>query len=247
MFQNNVSCDLYVGSGAGKMLRQDLISARHSIKIISPYVSINQIELLVKKMEDKVDVRLITSSDIIAFKNSSDLFRQIIVRSRFTKSAGVRSKKLYLNITCLLALLCSVFVILISFADSDNFFTMLFMGVLLPCFAFSFYRFKTIRTYYYRYSWRFPIKILLSGASNKYVHSKIYIIDDKIAYVGSMNFTERGMRYNHEVRMKTNDEEVVGKLSTEFDSLFTDTTYASIDPCYILKVLKIDPDRGFPK
>ena len=122
-----------------------------------------------------------------------------------------------------------------------------FMGVLLPCFAFSFYRFKTIRTYYYQYSWRFPIKILLSGISNKYVHSKIYIIDDKIAYVGSMNFTERGMRYNHEVRMKTKDEEVVGKLSTEFDSLFTDTAYASIDPCYILKVLKIDSDKGFPK
>ena len=47
--------------------------------------------------------------------------------------------------------------------------------------------------------------------------------------------------------MKTKDEEVVGKLSTEFDSLFTDTAYASIDPCYILKVLKIDSDKGFPK
>lgn len=247
MFQNNVNCDFYIGSGAGKMLKQDLISARHSIKIMSPYISLDQIEVLIKKMEDNVDVRLITSSDIIAFKNSSDLFRQIIIQNRFLKSAGVKQKKLYLNIACLLAFLCSVSFILVLFANCSEFLTILFMGIFLPCFAFSFYRFKTIRTYYYRYSWRFPIKILLSGKSNKYVHSKIYIIDDKIAYVGSLNFTDRGMKYNHEVRMKIKDEEAIGKLCTEFDSLFIDPSYASIDPSYILKVLKIDPESGFYK
>lgn len=100
-----------------------------------------------------------------------------------------------------------------------------------------------MRVLYFKYSWRFPIKVLLSG-NNKFVHSKIYLIDDQIAYVGSMNFTEKGMKYNHESRIRFVNEETVQKLTKEFDDLFTNPDYMAMDPYSILKVLNVDPHKG---
>lgn len=38
-FYNKAVCDFYLGQGAGKKLLEDINRARHSIKIISPYLT----------------------------------------------------------------------------------------------------------------------------------------------------------------------------------------------------------------
>jgi phospholipase D/transphosphatidylase len=45
------------------------------------------------------------------------------------------------------------------------------------------------------------------------LHSKIYIIDNKIAYLGSLNCTDSGFRYNHETRIKTKDKKFISDLN----------------------------------
>jgi phosphatidylserine/phosphatidylglycerophosphate/cardiolipin synthase-like enzyme len=52
-----------------------------------------------------------------------------------------------------------------------------------------------------------------------FVHTKLYIIDDEIAYSGSLNFTMKGMTENHESCLTISDREVVKDLIVYFDRL----------------------------
>jgi phosphatidylserine/phosphatidylglycerophosphate/cardiolipin synthase-like enzyme len=58
-----------------------------------------------------------------------------------------------------------------------------------------------------------------------FIHEKLYIIDDEIAYSGSMNFTEKGMINNHETCLTINDSAIVQKLSGYFETLFKANLY----------------------
>jgi phosphatidylserine/phosphatidylglycerophosphate/cardiolipin synthase-like enzyme len=66
----------------------------------------------------------------------------------------------------------------------------------------------------------FSFKVFVSpnsgNSTNKtFIHSKIYIIDDEIAYLGSLNFTGSGVKDNHETRIRTTDPEAVAKIIEE--------------------------------
>jgi hypothetical protein len=39
MYFNNTNCDLYIGTGAGKKLLEEIARAESSVKIVSPFVS----------------------------------------------------------------------------------------------------------------------------------------------------------------------------------------------------------------
>ncbi len=53
-----------------------------------------------------------------------------------------------------------------------------------------------------------------------FIHGKIYIIDGHTAYLGSLNFTESGTKYNYETRIRITELEAVKKIDKEFDELF---------------------------
>ena len=82
---------------------------------------------------------------------------------------------------------------------------------------------KNIKIFNYNYSQLFPFKVFKSQYTDKengiLIHAKLYIIDDKIAYLGSLNFTYSGVKGNYESRLKTVDKNVINKLIEEFCSL----------------------------
>ncbi len=53
-----------------------------------------------------------------------------------------------------------------------------------------------------------------------FIHGKIYIIDSHTAYLGSLNFTESGTKYNYETRVRVTDIEAVRQIEEEFDALY---------------------------
>ncbi len=63
MWHNGTNCDIYIGSGAGKQLRKNIHTARNSVKIISPYISLELIEDLILLKHKGVKVELITSKE----------------------------------------------------------------------------------------------------------------------------------------------------------------------------------------
>lgn len=89
------------------------------------------------------------------------------------------------------------------------------------------------RVYSYTYKQLFPFKVVLSkngnGFNTTYLHSKIYIIDDKIAYLGSLNFTGGGTRYNYETRVRLTNRTSVRKIVEEFNHLMHEARIPEID------------------
>jgi len=55
--------------------------------------------------------------------------------------------------------------------------------------------------------------------SDTFIHSKIYLIDDKIAYMGSLNFTSSGTKHNYETRIRTEDASAIKEIKDEFYQL----------------------------
>lgn len=58
--------------------------------------------------------------------------------------------------------------------------------------------------------------------NNKFIHGKVYSIDGHTAYIGSLNFTESGTKYNYETRVRVTDPNAIQEIDTEFDALFHD-------------------------
>jgi phosphatidylserine/phosphatidylglycerophosphate/cardiolipin synthase-like enzyme len=84
---------------------------------------------------------------------------------------------------------------------------------------------KNKRIYHYTYKQLFPFKVFISpnngNSFNKtFIHSKIYVIDDEIAYMGSLNFTGKGIKDNHETRIRTADPNAVAKIVEEVNDIF---------------------------
>lgn len=52
------------------------------------------------------------------------------------------------------------------------------------------------------------------------LHAKLIIIDDKIAILGSHNYTMSAFTLNHEVSIKTEEKEVVDRLKIYFNNLW---------------------------
>jgi phosphatidylserine/phosphatidylglycerophosphate/cardiolipin synthase-like enzyme len=55
---------------------------------------------------------------------------------------------------------------------------------------------------------------------DKLVHSKIMIIDNKIAIIGSHNYTHSAFSYNHEVSVIIRDPDLCSQLTTHFNNLW---------------------------
>lgn len=64
---NGANCDIYIGKGAGKMLINDIQSAKKSIKIVSPYLSPFLVKELIDLQKKDIEVLLITTDGIEDF------------------------------------------------------------------------------------------------------------------------------------------------------------------------------------
>jgi phosphatidylserine/phosphatidylglycerophosphate/cardiolipin synthase-like enzyme len=86
---------------------------------------------------------------------------------------------------------------------------------------------KKIRIYNYYYEQLFPFRVFVSPfnrqikrVSSFFIHSKIYIIDNEIAYLGSLNYSKSGLETNFESRVRITDSKVVSELSNLVEELF---------------------------
>ena len=65
--------------------------------------------------------------------------------------------------------------------------------------------------------------------TRSYDNSKIYIIDNKIAYLGSLNFTHYGTKSNHETSIRITDRNALLYINSEFESLLVNDYYQERD------------------
>jgi phosphatidylserine/phosphatidylglycerophosphate/cardiolipin synthase-like enzyme len=220
--------DFYLRKNAGLYVYQRINDAEKSIKIISPYMSIPQIKQLVDKKNQGIDIKVITTDDTNTI--SQDKLKELIIQKSFTLENNKEARTILL-IFLILLLFVGILVLIRAISMNDNFFKLItenwFLFVLyFVIFFICRLLHKNIRIFQYSYHTIFPMLFAKSARSKDgiytglFFHSKLFIIDEKIAYAGSLNFSESGMKYNYETRIAIKDKETVMKLSQHFDYLF---------------------------
>src|SRR5690606_8671903 len=83
MYFNGAICDIFIGTGAGEKLMEDIGNAKRSVKVVSPFLS----PLLAKELIDlyyrDIGVRLITMDTIEDFHGPGQrILHQLILQDR---------------------------------------------------------------------------------------------------------------------------------------------------------------------
>lgn len=237
---NNVLGDIYIGKGSGRIIIEDILAARKSIRIMSPYLSPKLVDILLERFKSGIAVELVTSDEIEDHKRSENqnCYRIVSQRKHIDEQLKIRKQLLHWTGIIILVLfglpaLNKLPIVLSQSATPSDYIgfaisaTAAFIGCLLLNYA------GKINFWYYSYHSLFPIKIFHSYFSTKKndrsrafnLHSKLYIIDDRIAYLGSVNFTRSGCLLNHETRIRTTDPDAVYLLKQEFEELLSNEYY----------------------
>lgn len=228
---NNAICDIYIGKGAGAKLLRDITNANKSVKVVSPYLSPALVKELIYLYSKGIDVLLITSDNIEDYygtyeKNIYKLIRQEQIVDKEAESVRNRwidsSKYLLFSIIGI-----AMFLLFSAYFYREIKLLYGIIPIVILIFIRELFRskIKTKQIYRYKYHQLFPFKVYVSPEhvdtyKNIFIHGKIYIIDDEIAYMGSLNFTASGTKENYETRIRTTDPEAMKMIVKEFDDLF---------------------------
>ncbi len=229
MFYNNTSCDIYMGTGAGKKLMEDIGMARKSVKIVSPFLSPGLMGKLMDLHFKGIAVQVITTDSLGGhYSGRTNMVPGLIDQevhvdghARRSKNRGMIRARIFKG----LGIGSGIAFLILNFWLMDIRLLWLLPLVILFYLIGHQYSSKAAKkkVYSYSYSPLFPFKVVRTKDDNgfgaTYLHSKIYIIDDRIAYLGSLNFTYRGTRHNYETRVRINDIPSVHKIAEEFDFL----------------------------
>ncbi|MCK0191753.1 phospholipase D family protein [Arenibacter sp. F20364] len=235
MYFNQAICNVYIGTGAGKKLMEEIENAKRSVKIVSPFLS----PFLVKKLIDLhyrgVEVQLITMDTIEDFYGDRQKnICQLIIQD---KSIDIDAKALrlkWINIKRWLYFFLMVMIlelVVIAYNIQDRMVLWGGIPLLLAWLLIRNYTSKIRNAKIYKYSYRqlFPFKVFTTADSHSYshpfIHGKLYLIDDGIAYLGSLNFTGNGTKNNYETRIRIEDRKAIKELVGEFDALFHNENY----------------------
>ncbi|MGV3609967.1 MAG: phospholipase D-like domain-containing protein [Fluviicola sp.] len=237
---NNVTGDIYIGRESGKMIIADMLAARKSIRIMSPYLSPKLVDVLLERFKSGISVELVTSDEIEDHKQPENKNCYRIIRQHKHINERLKNRKELFHWFGIALMGLFGFIALMKlpvlFSESARTLDYIQFFVFGGIAVFG----ETVRKkgkymkfWYYSYTSLFPIKIFYSYFSRRKtdrsrafnLHSKLYIIDDCIAYLGSVNFTRSGCLLNHETRIRITDREAIYHLKQEFEELLEDEYY----------------------
>ena len=225
---------VYMGTQAGKEIYERIKNANKSIRIITPYLSDDYIELLKEKELQGIKVYLIVSTDLSSKSKRKGSFKRLIYQ---IKKINTQKR----NIKIISFLLAITLTIVAGFVAYQNKLDALSLGLAVSA-GFLYYISNKIGAYDYSYDTHFATNIAQSpysdGAceSNVLIHSKLYIVDEEVAYTGSMNFTVAGFWKNHELRVTFRKQEDINILMEQFAHLFnSDNVLSYVNPASIAK------------
>jgi phosphatidylserine/phosphatidylglycerophosphate/cardiolipin synthase-like enzyme len=217
--------DVYVGTGAGSPVYHDIAEARHSVRVISPYLGEHLVTVLLGCQERGLEVRAIVSND---GGNAQDLARLLVVQTGQIDRDRQRLSR-YGSLFGVLALIVALAVLV--FAALQRSLALAAGGVLLGVLAVLIVLFfGQLAIYVYSYSYRLGgLRVVpsprcypygLKETAPPFVHAKLYVIDDRVAYLGSANFTTSGLFDNLEAMVRLTSPDAVAKLGRYIDELF---------------------------
>lgn len=223
--------ELYIGRYAGKEIHDTITSAKRSIKIITPYISGTFVDLLKRKVNEGLEVKLVVSSDIGGEREKLSTLYKLINQKRHTNEELKLLRDKWLKIA---NYSLPILLLIITLGAAMQFIEILFLAFLLPVIILVQRHYKKLVIYSYSYDSDLSLSITMSPYSNGFdkkqtlTHAKMYIIDD-VAYVGSLNFTKSAFWKNYESRVKLTNQDFIYDLEKEFDYVFNSYDFNYLD------------------
>lgn len=233
---------LYMGRNAGAQIEKDIESAQREVLVISPYVSSGKVKDLMRVGRQGVRTKLIFGSKEVLEQNDGRETVQLLIDQRRhinqsevdLKEKKFKQNKVYqlvFKLCLLVSVVCTPVVLILGGWGTNK--RVILFALLLGLAILSFYALKQLINkaykirqmpiYSYSYSKNMDFKYLREyGGANMFVHSKVYIVDRKVAYLGSANFTHNGFGSNFETRVRITDEKMIEELVAFFDLVYSD-------------------------
>ena len=178
-----------------------------------------------------IKVTLITSDkfDSRSYRQEKSIQPLVVQNRHLDEKADQVRKRWFLTQKILItgSIALAILILILTIASYNSIY-MLGIGIaaflLFLCSRYARRKTKHIKIYSYTYSSLFPFKVFVAPDSyqinDMFIHGKIYIIDGHTAYLGSLNFTESGTKYNYETRIRVTYTEAVRKIEEEFDAIY---------------------------
>lgn len=212
---------IYLGRNAGEEILEAIKQAKKSVKIVSPYLSADYLKVLVNLSKSGKEITLI-ACDKLDESSFSDFRISDIIKSNKVLIPESKEKRIKnLKIGGIILILSIIFLVLGIFQS------LLFIlaGILLLS-GVSFTLYSMLATYSQtEYSSIFRLKVFDSASikkpgSTELIHSKVFIIDENICFLGSVNFTYSGFKTHYETAIKVQDVSAVRAISEEIENLY---------------------------
>ena len=207
---------VYIGPQAGRPVERLIEQATASITVVSPFVSARYLRQLLEKQREGVQVTLVChqisglgAGKLLTYDALIEQSARRIDRSHTLRTYGLAS-------CSLLAAFTMIFIVGLAMlwphvvTTNVSFLTITGIVVWLGVLAMAGRYFWRLKTYSYTYASKLASFCWLGDyeafSDFDTFHAKLYIIDQKTAFVGSLNFTNSGMTNNIETRVDIRDE-----------------------------------------
>lgn len=229
---------IHMGISAGKQLLEDIHAAREEVTVLSPFLNTEQMHLLLKLHEQNVRVTLITALCHNMIGNlEGDDFRAELIKQFKRKDPEAQHKKeslkgliTFLYIALLAFILAGIYTYFYYYVYAQICMLLLVLLTLFVLFAAA-SELRNTNIYRYSYKTIFPLKIFIDprnqkikNSSKHFIHAKVFIIDQRVAYLGSADFTCSSLSSNYESIIRTEDREAIQELLSEVKRLYNSSS-----------------------
>jgi phosphatidylserine/phosphatidylglycerophosphate/cardiolipin synthase-like enzyme len=210
-----------LGRGKGIEILKAIKNAKSSVKIVSPYLSPDYIKELIKLHNKNVQITLI-SCDNLETNNWSDFkHSDIINRTKIEDKALKKLKKKLVRISLIFLIISIIIFFLSTILPILLYLSVFLIGIMLLIFAFAY----MLEDCNYEYYPIFRLKVFdsksgINPQSTNLIHSKIFLIDEKILFLGSANFTYSAFNTHYETIIQIQDTQAIVDISNEIENLF---------------------------
>ena len=218
-FSNNNH--IYIGREAGKEIHEKIKNAKKSVKVVSPYLSPDYIKDIIDLHKKEIKITLVTCDKIESNSYSDFKTSDLIKKDKILDDKAVKLKKLLFKSFIwlfVISILCAVASFILSIL-------LIFAGIFFFAGIIALVSSWIILDYSFRYEPIFRIKVFDSATgknpgSTELIHSKIFVIDEEIAFLGSANLTYSGFKTHYETTIKIEDKNAVKDISSEVEKLY---------------------------
>ncbi len=209
-----------LGRGKGIEILNVIKNAKTSVKLVSLYLSPDYTKELIHLHNRGVQITLITC-DNLETNNWSDFKPSDIIKKQETINPEVNKTKQTMSWLALISL--SIFIVSLPLAVFSLYIPIVLLILTIVIFLSKYLIDDYKNTYDYIPIFRlkvFDSKSGINPQSTNLIHPKIFLIDEKILYLGSANFTYSAFKTHYETIIKIQDENAIKDINQEIESLF---------------------------